>query len=102
MYYFVSAAYLNLLSFIEKGYTSPIAYHTANNLFIAVVINRKEASTIPSEPFFFFTGNFDTFNSIISLVWAMIVITAVVAIYSRRQSRRAEIGKEEQKEEENT
>ena len=94
-YYFISAAFLSLLSFIERGYTSPIAYHTANNLFIAAVINRKDKATIPSEPFFIFNGNFEAINSIISLVWAMIIITAVVIIY-KMQLRRAEIGKAEQ------
>lgn len=100
MYYFISALFLCLISLMEKGYTAPIAYHTANNLFIAVIISRKDAATIPSEPFFFFCGNFESLNSIISLAWAMLITIAIILIYKKRQKRRAGYGKKEEWKEE--
>ena len=100
IYYFISALFLCLISLMEKGYTAPIAYHTANNLFIAVIISRKDAATIPSEPFFFFCGNFESLNSIISLAWAMIITIAIILIYKQGQKRRAGYGKKEEWKEE--
>ena len=92
MYYFISALFLCLISLMD-------AYHTANNLFIAVIISRKDAATIPSEPFFFFCGNFESLNSIISLAWAMIITIAIILIYKKGQKRGK---KEEWKEETDT
>lgn len=94
LYFFLSGIFLCALTFIEKGYTANISYHIANNIFIAALINRKDGETIPSEPFFFYEGNFDVFHTIISLVWAIIIIMAVEMIYIRH-SRRAQIGKKD-------
>ena len=89
IYFFLSGAFLFTLTFIEKGYTSAIAYHTANNLFIAVVINIKDAATIPSYPFFFSERNLAPAETITSLVLTMLMVSAIVMAYKKRQLRRA-------------
>ncbi len=91
-YYFLSGALLCTLTYIERGYTSAISYHTANNLFVTIVMNRAEESTLASSPFFLRAGDFNDYSSIFSLIAAIIVTVTVVTLYRIRQIRREQIG----------
>ncbi len=93
LYYFASGAFLTGLTFIEKGYAGAIAYHTANNLFIAAAVNSKsDIATLPSSSFFLSESSFDPFSAIFSLISA-IVIAGIIELFFSRQ-RREQIGKE--------
>lgn len=98
-YYFLSGAFLFVLTYIEKGYNAAFSYHTANNLFISVFLSRDGANTIPSSSIFVTKSNFNANFAFLSLVSAIVITCAIVLAYTK--ARREQIDEKEQKEEEN-
>ena len=73
---------LMLFSVLEGGFESALAYHMANNLFLAIAANySSEVTVLKSSPLFISTGEFNILYSLLEFL----VITAVVLLIIRFQ-----------------
>ena len=76
--YFAIGGALMLFTVFEGGFESALAYHMANNLFLAIFANySSEVTVLKSSPLFISTGDF---NILYSLLEFLIITAAILLI----------------------
>ena len=84
--YFAIGGALMLFSVMEGGFESALAYHAANNLFLAIVANySSEVTVLKSSPLFISTGEFNILYSLLEFL----VTTAAILLVIRFQKIKA-------------
>ena len=84
--YFVIGGVLMLFSVLEGGFESALAYHMANNLFLAIGANySSEVTVLKSSPLFISTGDFSILYSLLEFL----VITVIILLVIRFQGIKA-------------